>query len=147
MFLGCLHKKNNFQYLFTEITWNVCNVAIAMTKSTIYSLNKGWLQVFCYRLNFFLGRYSQKHSPEVFCKKRRSWKFRKIHRKTPVSGSLEACDLKHATLLKKRLGHRCFPMNFTKFLKEPFLQNTSGRLLLYSVENLSARSYSVNKCR
>ena len=35
-----------------------------------------------------------------------------------------------ATLLKKRLWHRCFPVNFAKFLRTPFLQNTSGRLLL-----------------
>ena len=34
------------------------------------------------------------------------------------------------TLLKKRLWHRCFPVNFVKFLRTPFLQNTSGRLLL-----------------
>ena len=31
-----------------------------------------------------------------------------------------------ATLLKKRLWHRCFPVNFAKFLRTPFLQNTSG---------------------
>ena len=35
-----------------------------------------------------------------------------------------------ATLLKKRLWHRCFPVSFAKFLRTPFLQNTSGRLLL-----------------
>ena len=35
-----------------------------------------------------------------------------------------------ATLLKKRLWHRCFPKNFANFLRTPFLQNTSGRLLL-----------------
>ena len=29
-----------------------------------------------------------------------------------------------------RLRHRCFPVNFAKFLRTPFLQNTSGRLLL-----------------
>ena len=28
---------------------------------------------------------------------------------------------KAATLLKKRLWHRCFPVNFGKFLKRPFL--------------------------
>ena len=39
-------------------------------------------------------------------------------------------DLRPATLLKKRLWHRCFPVNFAKFLRTPFLQNTSGRLLL-----------------
>ena len=32
--------------------------------------------------------------------------------------------------LKRRLQHRCFPVNFAKFLRAPFLQNTSGRLLL-----------------
>ena len=37
-----------------------------------------------------------------------------------------------ATLLKKRLWHRCFPVNFPKFLRTPFSQNTSGRLLLES---------------
>ena len=34
------------------------------------------------------------------------------------------------TLLKKSLRHRCFPEKFAKFLRTPFLQNTSGRLLL-----------------
>ena len=32
--------------------------------------------------------------------------------------------------LRRRLWHRCFPMNFAKFLETPFLQNTSGRMLL-----------------
>ena len=34
-----------------------------------------------------------------------------------------------ATLLKKRLWHMCFPRNFAKFLRTPFSQNTSGRLI------------------
>ena len=33
-------------------------------------------------------------------------------------------------LWKKRPWHRCFPVNFAKFLRTSFLQNTSGRLLL-----------------
>ena len=33
-------------------------------------------------------------------------------------------------LLKKRLRHLYFPVNFVKFLRTPYLQNTSGRLLL-----------------
>ena len=40
--------------------------------------------------------------------------------------------LRSATLLKKRLWHRCFPECFSKFLITPFLQNTSGRLLLFT---------------
>ena len=56
-----------------------------------------------------------------------------------------------ATLLKKRLWHRCFPVNFVKFLRTPFLQNTSGRLLLCQndqVENLyRVFKLSSNKAR
>ena len=32
--------------------------------------------------------------------------------------------------IKKETLHKCFTVNFAKFLRTPFLQNTSGRLLL-----------------
>ena len=38
--------------------------------------------------------------------------------------------MRPAILLKKSLWHRCFRVNFAKFQRAPFLQNTSGRLLL-----------------
>ena len=41
----------------------------------------------------------------------------------------KVAGLRTATLVKKRPWHRCFPVNFMKFLGIPFLQNTSGRLL------------------
>ena len=44
----------------------------------------------------------------------------------------KVAGLRPATLLKKRLGQRCFPVNFAKFLKTLFLQNTSVWLLLMS---------------
>ena len=47
----------------------------------------------------------------------------------------KVASLRPATLLKKRLWHRCFPMNFAKFLKTPFLQNISRRLLLQQTKN------------
>ena len=34
--------------------------------------------------------------------------------------------LRPATLLKKKLWHRCFPMKFAKFLRTPRLQRNSG---------------------
>ena len=37
-----------------------------------------------------------------------------------------------ARVLKKRLWHRCIPVNFATFLRTPFLHNTSGRLPLYN---------------
>ena len=56
----------------------------------------------------------------------------------------KVADLRPATLLKKRLWHTCFPANFAKFLRTQFLQNTSGRLLLY-YPNKSLLAYNFIK--
>ena len=40
--------------------------------------------------------------------------------------SAKKCVLRPATLLKKRLRLWCFPVNFVKFLRTLFLQNTFG---------------------
>ena len=50
-------------------------------------------------------------------------KVSQIHRKTPVT---EALFFRPATLLKMKLWHKCFPVNYTKILRAPFLKNTSG---------------------
>ena len=59
---------------------------------------------------------------------KKSLKFHKRNRKIPVSNSLclrpEACNL-----IKKKLWLSCFPVNFVRYLRTPFLQNASGRLL------------------
>ena len=47
----------------------------------------------------------------------------------------KVAGLRPATLLKKRLWHRCFPMNFEKFQRTPFLQNTSRRLPLMIIDD------------
>ena len=66
--------------------------------------------------------YIQKQSPGGALYKSCSQNFRQIHRKTPVAESFLniVVDLRPATLLKKRLWHRCFPVNFSKFLRTPF---------------------------
>ena len=49
---------------------------------------------------------------------------------------MKIIGLRAATLLKNRLWHRCFPVNFAKFFRIPFLQNTSGvtaSVLKYSI--------------
>ena len=68
----------------------------------------------------------------MFFEKRVSYKLLKIHRKAPVPEFFfnKIAGLRAATLLKKKLWHRCFPVNSAKFLRTPFLQNTFGRLLL-----------------
>ena len=61
--------------------------------------------------------------------------FCKICRKRPCRSLFfsKVADTRSATLLKKRLRHRCFSVNFTKFLRTPFLQNTSGQLLFFLI--------------
>ena len=49
----------------------------------------------------------------------------------------KVAGLRPATLLKKRLWHRCFPVNFAKFLRTPILQNTSGGYLYRSPSQAS----------
>ena len=45
----------------------------------------------------------------------------------------KAAGLRACNFIKKRLQHKCFPVNFAKFLRTSCLQNTSGRLLLDAV--------------
>ena len=72
----------------------------------------------------------KKQPPEVLYKKG-VLKNCKIHKKTPVPESLL---IKFVTLLKKRLWHMCVPVNSAKYLGTPFLQNTSGWLLLQVID-------------
>ena len=51
----------------------------------------------------------------------------------------KVAGLRPPTLLKKRFWHRYFPVNFAKFLRKLFLQNTSGRLL-----NVTAKSSNIS---
>ena len=41
----------------------------------------------------------------------------------------KAVDSQACNVIKKRLQHRCFPVNSAKFSRTPFLQNTSAHLL------------------
>ena len=89
------------------------------------------------RLFYFDGRFHlpqrqislQKQPPEVFRKKGVLSNFAKFKGKhlyqspclNKVAGS---------SFWKERLWHRYYHVNFVKFLRTPFLQNTSGRLRL-----------------
>ena len=81
---------------------------------------------------FMKSKKSKNSRPEAFCEKvvfRNFTKFTEKH----LCQSLffnEVVGLRPATLLKKKPWYWCFPMNFVKFLRILFLQNTSGRLLL-----------------
>ena len=59
----------------------------------------------------------------------------------------KVAGLRPATLLKKRHWHRCFPVNFMKFLRKPLLQNTSGRLLLSCLREFLAIESPLKKIK
>ena len=59
----------------------------------------------------------QKKPLETFYRKGYSLKFRNVQKKTPVlvSPFNRLAGFKTCNFLKKRLQHRCFPMNIAKF--------------------------------
>ena len=75
--------------------------------------------------------------PEVFCKKgilRNFAKFTRKHLCQRLSFNKVAGP---AIFLKKRLGHRFFPVNFAKFLRTPFFTEHVRWLLLAFADKLS----------
>ena len=66
--------------------------------------------------------------PKVFCKTGNIRNFAKFTRKHLCESLFfnKVAGLRPATLLKKRIWHKCFPMSFAKFQRALFLQNTSG---------------------
>ena len=53
----------------------------------------------------------------------------------------KVAELKSAPLLKKRLWHRCFPVNFVKYLRTPFLTGHLWWLLLYERLHLQQQNF------
>ena len=75
----------------------------------------------------------QKLPPGLFCKKRCSKvNFTKFAEKDLCESLFfnKVGNLRPATLLKKRLWYRCFPVNFVKFLRTPFIMEHLWWLLL-----------------
>ena len=71
--------------------------------------------------------------PEVFCKKGVLWNFAKFPGKQPYQSLFfnKVAGLRPETLFKKRVWHRCFPVNFVKLLRTPFFTEHLWWLFLY----------------
>ena len=85
--------------------------------------------IYCWRSHRFLLRTSLKTGVKLQmqrlklpCKKGVFTKFCKFHRKTTVLKYL----LKSCSFIKKRLQHRCFPVEFTKVLRTPNLKSANA---------------------
>ena len=88
-----------------------------------------------YRITYHLDTL-KKQPPEVFCKKGGLRNFAKF------TGKNLCQSLFFNKVAGLRLWHRCFPVNFAKFPRTPFLQKTSERLLL----TLKYKLASSRKC-
>ena len=111
-------------------SFNLAKFSISTCKRVIFLTKKwGLLQVF-QLLHFFTFRSSR---PEIFCKKGVLRNFAKFTRKH-LCESLFFNNVAYLSLqlyLKKRLWHRCFPVNCAKFLRTPFLRKHIWWLLRY----------------
>ena len=118
-----------------SIKWNYCRGGTLSHKNLAISC-KNWCFLFrtsLINLNKSASRYcvhcliGKSSLPKVFHEKgglRNFVKFTGNHLRQRFFFN-KVAGLSPATLSKKRLWHRCFPVNFTKFLRAPFLQNAS----------------------
>ena len=118
------HVTNNKNILFLKIFW-------------LWT----WLWIFWFCVvreaeilckNSEDGQKVHKQPPELFCQKGALRNFSKFTGKHLYHSLFfnKIAGLRYATLLKKRLWQRCFPVNFAKFLRTPFLTITSGGCFL-----------------
>ena len=125
-------KRTCSSYIWTVIfPWSYCSLKLQILRLfTQYNFRYYSRSSKTIECRFTLKRQNQQ--PEVFCKKFVFINFAKFTGKHLCQGLFfnKAPDLRPIVLLKKRLWHRRFPVNFTKFLRTPFLQCTSWRLLL-----------------
>ena len=115
-----------FSFPYFSTVWFMWLI-FSMWKCSAYQL---WKKTHLYWREHTFGY--QKQPPEVFCKKGVLRNFAKYTGKQLCQRLFfdKVAGLRPVTLLKKSLRHKCFPVNFAKFPRTPFLQNTSGRLFL-----------------
>ena len=123
-----------FEHGFIQILFGIfkffCFCFMSNNTIKFYSIS------FLCKHNFLLMRNIQKQSPRVVLWERCSWKFHKIHSKTPVPGVF----LRPATLLKNRLWYRFFFL----WILWNFLQNTSGGCFCKYTMNVGYLSKSIS---
>ena len=94
----------------------------------LYSINIYYIEV-CSKSKLH-STSRQKQPPEVFYKKSVLRNFEKITGKH-LCQRPQTSGIRPATLLKVRLWHMCFFVNFVKFLRTPFLTEHLWWLLLH----------------
>ena len=108
---------------------------------SVYYVNRSEKPEFVWRTSIWMS-LGCNDTLEVFCKKDVVRNFSKFTSKKIWQSLLLN---KVAGLLKKRLWHRCFPVNFTKFLRMPFLIEHLRWLLLLIDGTIPLRNFKFRK--
>ena len=105
------------------------------------------------KVYWIAGSFSRSNRPKLFCNEAVLKTFRKMYRKTPVMESLfnKVAILQACNFMKKRVQHRCFPVNITKFLWTPVLQKNFSKFtekhlqcsFFYKVESWGSHHYII----
>ena len=109
-------------WVFTERHFRRDLSYLIVYLSTINSLSVCLL--FCYHLMFLMSS-AQKQTSRGVLRKRCSENIQQIYRRTPMP----KCDF-NKVATKITLRHGCSPVNLLHIFRTPFIENTSGRLLL-----------------
>ena len=127
---SCIKEKTPTQMLPCEFCETFKNTLLRTPEHLRWLLLKGaqsWYVLIKFNAMLFRSSHQRCSIKKGVC--RNFTKFAEKH----LCQSLffnKVAGLRPAILLKKRLCHRCYPLDFVEFLRIPFLQNTSGRLLL-----------------
>ena len=114
-----LHRYLSWKLGFYKIILNGVFQNFISTNKQIFDISNKFTSIVIYRSSHW--RFS--------VRKGALRNFTKVTGKC-LCQSLYFNKVRPATLLKQRLWHRCFPINFAKFLRTTFLQNKSGQPLL-----------------
>ena len=112
-----------------------------MTRQKIFAILKQIQNYYSYETFWhrsFIFTVAGGSRPEVFCKK---GVFRNF---TKFTGKHLCQRSKDCNFIKNRLRFSCFPLNFAKFLKTPFLQNTFGGCFCVSLSEFLIAAISNN---
>ena len=106
-------------YIFSPILYYMYSVSSYIFSLILFMFS----QLICIHSHLICIQF-RRSRPEVFCKKSVLRNFAKFTGKHLCQGLFfnRVAGLSPATLLEQRLWHRCFPVNFAKFLRT----NTSG---------------------
>ena len=132
-------KKQNGSYVNLLLNYHICGKLHSRVVLVVKSISKN-LKICARSKNFLIPRSQREimknHQAQIRSSHQRcSMKKGGLRNFTKFTAKNLCQSLRPATLLNKRLWHRCFTVHFPKFLRTPFIQNTPGRLLL----NLSLR--------